>query len=58
MTATRKNAFMGTVETVFPKTDVQLYIVQMIRGSLRFVSWKDRKAVVTDLKGIYQAGTK
>ena len=27
----------------------------MIRGSLRFVSWKDRKAVVADLKGVYQA---
>jgi putative transposase len=29
----------------------------MIRGSLRFVSWKDRKAVVADLKGVYQAAS-
>ena len=49
--------FPEAIEAVFPKTDVQLCIVHMIRGSLRFVSWKDRKAVVTDLKGIYQAAT-
>jgi transposase-like protein len=29
----------------------------MIRGSLRFVSWKNRKAVVADLKGVYQAAS-
>jgi putative transposase len=49
--------FPEAIEAVFPKTDVQLCIVHMIRGSLRFVSWKDRKAVVADLKGIYQAAT-
>jgi putative transposase len=39
------------------KPEVQLCVVHMIRGSLRFVSWKDHKAVVADLKGIYQATT-
>jgi putative transposase len=47
--------FPDAIEAVFPNTEVQLCIVHMIRGSLRFVSWKDRKAVVADLKGIYQA---
>jgi hypothetical protein len=43
--------FPDAIEAVFPKTEVQLCVVHMIRGSLRFVSWKDRKAVITDLKG-------
>lgn len=47
--------FPEAIEAAFPQTEVQLCIVHMIRGSLRFVSWKDRKAVVADLKGIYQA---
>jgi putative transposase len=49
--------FPEAIEAAFPKTEVQLCIVHMIRGSLRFVSWKDRKAVVADLKGIYQASS-
>jgi len=49
--------FPEAIEAVFPNTEVQLCIVHMVRGSLRFVSWKDRKAVVTDLKGIYQAAS-
>jgi len=39
--------FPEAIEAVFPNTEVQLCIVHMVRGSLRFVSWKDRKAVVT-----------
>jgi putative transposase len=49
--------FPEAIEAVFPKSEVQLCVVHMIRGSLRFVSWKDRKAVVADLKGVYQATT-
>jgi len=47
--------FPDAMETVFPKTQVQLCIVHLIRGSLRYVSWKERKAVARDLKAIYQA---
>ena len=47
--------FPDAIETVFPKTQVQLCIVHLIRGSLRYVSWKERKAVARDLKAIYQA---
>ena len=39
----------------FPKTDVQLYIVHMVRNSLKFVPWKDRKIVARDLKEVYRA---
>jgi putative transposase len=49
--------FPEAIEATFPQAEVQLCIVHMIRGSLRFVSWKDRKAVTGDLKTIYQAAT-
>ena len=49
--------FPEAIEATFPHADVQLCIVHMVRGSLRFVSWKDRKAVVGDLKSVYQAAT-
>jgi putative transposase len=45
------------IESVFPQTQVQLCIVHMVRNSLRFVSYRDRKKVVADLKTIYQAPT-
>lgn len=44
--------FPEAIETVFPKTDVQLCIVHMVRNSLKFVSWKQRKEVAADLKAI------
>ena len=49
--------FPDALEAVFPKTQVQLCIVHLIRGSLRYVSWKERKVVVKDLKTIYRAPT-
>ncbi len=47
--------FPEAIATVFPKTQVQLCIVHMMRNSLAFVSWKDRKAVAAGLKTIYQS---
>ena len=49
--------FPEAIEAVFPKAIVQTCIVHMIRNSMRFISWKERKAVVADLKPIYQAAT-
>mgnify|MGYP001289968411 CR=1 FL=1 len=49
--------FPEAIETAFPKTQVQLCIVHLVRRSLNFVSWKDRRSVVADLKPIYQAAT-
>jgi putative transposase len=46
------------IETVFPKTEVQLCIVHMVRQSLRYVNWKQRKEVALDLKLIYSASTR
>jgi putative transposase len=49
--------FPDAIEALFPKTEVQLCIVHMVRNSLRFVSWKDRKNVAVSLKAVYQAAT-
>ncbi|MGA5756419.1 IS256 family transposase, partial [Escherichia coli] len=49
--------FPDAINTVYPKARIQLCIVHMVRNSLRFVSWKDYKAVTRDLKAIYQAPT-
>ena len=49
--------FPEAIETVFPKTAVQLCIVHMVRYSLNYVSWKLRKAVAADLRAIYSAAT-
>jgi transposase-like protein len=47
--------FSEAIHAVFPETEVQRCIVHQIRNSLRYVSWKDRKEFVRDLKSIYQA---
>lgn len=49
--------FPEAIEQVFPKTQVQLCIVHLVRNSLSYVSYKDRKEVATDLKMIYGAPT-
>jgi transposase-like protein len=45
------------VESVFPKTDVQLCVVHQIRNATRFVSYKDRKEFCADMRPIYTAPT-
>jgi len=49
--------FPETIETVYPSTEVQLCIVHLVRASLGYVSWKQRKAVAADLREVYQSGT-
>ena len=49
--------FEQAINSVFPYTTVQLCIVYLIRNSLRFVPWKDRKVVAADLKSIYSASS-
>lgn len=49
--------FPEAIEAVFPSTLVQTCIVHLIRASLSFVSWKERKAMAADLKLIYRAAT-
>lgn len=49
--------FPEAIAAVFPKTEVQLCIVHMVRNSLKFVPFKDRKAIATDLKRVYAAAS-
>jgi len=49
--------FPEAIEATFPQAEVQLCVVHMIRNSLRYVSWKDRKALASDLKGVYHASS-
>lgn len=49
--------FPEAIQAVYPNSEIQKCIVHQIRTSLKFVSYKDRKAVVKDLKLIYNAAT-
>jgi putative transposase len=43
------------INTIYPRTKHQLCIVHQIRNSVKYVPWKDRKAVCADLKKVYGA---
>ena len=47
--------FPEAIASVYPQTVVQTCIVHLIRNSLAFVSWKDRKAILPAIKAIYRA---
>ena len=49
--------FEEAIHSVYPGTEVQLCIVHMVRNSLKYVSYKDRKKVAADLKRIYHSAT-
>ncbi|MBL1432846.1 MAG: IS256 family transposase [Gammaproteobacteria bacterium] len=49
--------FPDAINTVYPYTHIQLCIVHMVRNSMKFVPWKDYKAIAADLKKIYQSAT-
>jgi putative transposase len=49
--------FGDAIEAVWPQATVQTCVVHLIRNSIRFCSWKDRRTVVADLKPIYTAPT-
>jgi putative transposase len=50
--------FPEAIETVFPQAQVQLCIVHLVRHSLNYVGWKQRKEVTADLQTIYHAATR
>jgi putative transposase len=49
--------FPQAIESVYPQTRVQLCIVHMVRASLNYATWKDRRQVAADLKSVYRAST-
>ena len=50
--------FAEALESIFPKTEVQLCVVHQIRNSLKYVSSDDQKPFLKDLKKVYQASKK
>jgi len=50
--------FPEAIAASFPKTEVQLCVVHQIRNSIKYVTSKDQKAFMVDLKTVYQAETK
>jgi putative transposase len=49
--------FPQAIESMFPEARIQLCIVHLVRASLNYVNWKERKRVAADLKAIYRAAT-
>jgi transposase-like protein len=49
--------FAEAIESIFPKTEVQLCIVHQIRNSQKYLSYKDVKPFMKDLQGVYKAST-
>ena len=49
--------FPEAIQAVYPQTHIQLCIVHMVRYSMKFIPWKDYKAVAADLKRVYQSTT-
>lgn len=52
------NGFTDTIKTMFPNSVTQICVVHQIRNTMRYVSWKDKKEFVKDMKQIYTAPTK
>ena len=49
--------FPQAIEAVFPETEIQQCIIHQIRNTTKFVSYKDIKSLMTDLKCVYTAAT-
>lgn len=49
--------FPEAIASLYPKTQIQLCIVHMVRASMKYVPWKTKRAVLKDLKLVYQAKT-
>lgn len=51
------SGFSEAINAVFPRTRIQLCVIHQIRNSMKYVSYKEQKAVLADLKKVYQALT-
>ena len=50
--------FKDAIQSVFPQVEIQRCVIHQIRNSLKYVSWKDRRAFASDLRHVYQAPTR
>ncbi len=51
------SGFSDAINSVFPRTSIQLCVIHQIRNSMKYISYKDQRAVMVDLKKVYQALT-
>ena len=51
------SGFPDAINTAFPDAKIQLCIIHMVRNSMKYVVWKDYKAIASGLKLIYQSST-
>ena len=51
------NGFAEAIETVFPLADVQLCVIHQVRNAQKYLSWKDYKPFLRELKLVYKADT-
>lgn len=51
------SGFPQAIEAVFPKTEIQQCVIHQIRNTTKFVSYKEIKSLMTDLKRVYAAPT-
>lgn len=51
------NGFGDAIESIFPKTEVQLCVIHQIRNSQKYLSWKDLRSFMKDLRLVYTATT-
>ena len=47
------NGFSDVIAAVYPKTDIQNCIIHQLRNSSKYVSYKDLKALMADLKAVF-----
>jgi transposase-like protein len=50
--------FAEAIESIFPKSEVQLCVIHQIRNSLKYIPWKNQREFMRDLKAVYKASTK
>jgi len=50
--------FKDAIQAIFPDVQIQRCVIHQIRNSLKYVTWKDRKPFMADLKTVYQAPTR
>jgi transposase-like protein len=49
--------FAQAIETIYPSTEIQTCIVHQIRNSIKYISWKDQRVFLSELKKVYRADT-
>lgn len=52
------SGFVEAIESIFPRTDIQLCVIHQIRNSKKYLSYKDAKEFMNDLKSVYKASTR